>query len=165
MLAGMSKEDKQKFDLQDASQYKYLTGVGAIFIVLYGNAFKIFFCFVLFFYRATARRAREGTTPMNLPKFDRPWKSYSLPSRKFPTFFEFWLLFCTWEMFPSKESSSVRKRIISSLFTVQWTTQITTWKHTWHFSFVQAIWTLVKFQILLTLFVSPSYWVSILERW
>lgn len=26
MLAGMSKEDKQKFDLQDASQYKYLTG-------------------------------------------------------------------------------------------------------------------------------------------
>lgn len=72
MLAGMSKEDKQKFDLQDASQYKYLTGVGAIFIVLYGNAFKFFFCFVLFFYRATARRAREGTTPMNLPKFDRP---------------------------------------------------------------------------------------------
>ncbi|XP_046447605.1 myosin-VIIa-like isoform X1 [Daphnia pulex] len=26
MLAGMTKEDKQKFDLQDASQYKYLTG-------------------------------------------------------------------------------------------------------------------------------------------
>lgn len=27
MLAGMSKEDKQKYDLQDASHYKYLTGV------------------------------------------------------------------------------------------------------------------------------------------
>jgi myosin-7 len=27
MLAGMTKEDKQKFDLTDASQYKYLTGV------------------------------------------------------------------------------------------------------------------------------------------
>lgn len=30
MLAGMSKEDKQKFDLQDASQYKYLTGVNFV---------------------------------------------------------------------------------------------------------------------------------------
>jgi myosin VIIa len=27
MLAGLSAEDKKKLDLQDASQYKYLTGV------------------------------------------------------------------------------------------------------------------------------------------
>ena len=31
MLAGLTKEHKQKLDLKDASSYKYLTGVNLIF--------------------------------------------------------------------------------------------------------------------------------------
>lgn len=73
MLAGMTKEDKQKFDLQDASQYKYLTGVIVARIFLHNKYDGMLYSKMdLIYYRETAQRAREETTPMNLLKFDRP---------------------------------------------------------------------------------------------
>ncbi len=47
MLAGMSKEDKQKFDLQDASQYKYLTGVRSMSIVFVVECIGNWFLYTL----------------------------------------------------------------------------------------------------------------------
>lgn len=41
MLAGLSREEKQKLDISDASKYQYLIQVNNLFILLWKEIFNI----------------------------------------------------------------------------------------------------------------------------
>lgn len=45
MLAGLSREEKQKLDISDASKYQYLTGVNNIFIPNFEHFIGLFLMF------------------------------------------------------------------------------------------------------------------------
>lgn len=72
MLAGLSKEEKLKLELEDASSYKYLTGVmfrfrSSVIISNVGNLES-----KVFLLRVVVSRARGGTMPRSLPTLDQP---------------------------------------------------------------------------------------------
>ena len=108
MLAGLSKEDKTKYDLMDASHYKYLTGV-SLFIFQFCFKFNKKKLKFLMTRRARAQRAKAGMTPTSLPKSARLWRCSCFRSKRLPTLSASWPPSSTSATSPSRESSSVSR--------------------------------------------------------